>query len=207
MIALIVILTILLLILILPVGADVSYLDGAFALKAKAGPLRIQILPKKEKQPKEQKEKDKPKEKEPKAGAKEKPKQKMTLEDYLELAKIGLGALGRFRRSLSIDTFLLHVVSGAADPYGAVMQYGYLNAGLSALAPAFHRAFKVRREDVRTAVDLELGTTVFEAQLVLSIQIWEILTIGFCAGFAFLRWYLRRKREAKRQAKLTAQNA
>ena len=57
MIAIAIILVILILLLSLKVGVDVSYLGGVLALAVKAGPLKIAILPKKEKPEGEKKEK------------------------------------------------------------------------------------------------------------------------------------------------------
>ena len=45
-----------------------------------------------------------------------------------------------------------------------------------------------------------------DVQLVATIQIWEILYIGVCAGAAFLRWNHRRKKRIKAKRKLLAQN-
>ena len=51
MLALIIILILLILFLILPVGVDASYDGAVFTLKAKAGSIKLQLLPKKEKPP------------------------------------------------------------------------------------------------------------------------------------------------------------
>ena len=204
MIALCIVLAVLVLILILPVGVDAAYIDSAFSLKAKAGPARIGILPKKERPDKPEKKK-KPKEQKEAPEGKEHPKLKIGLADIKELLGFALKALGRFQRALSIDVFMLHMVSGAEDPYDAVMQFGYLNAGLSALSPLFHKVVKIRKEDIRTAVDLELKRPLIEARLAATLQIWEILYIGICAGCAFLRWFLRKKKEAKAAARAGAE--
>ena len=206
MIALCIIVILLLLLLILPVGVDAAYLDGVFSLKLKLGPVRKTLLPKKQKEdaPEEPKKKKKKKKKK-KDGDAEKPKKKLGLGDVLELAKIALKALGRFRRSLSIDVFMLHVVLAAADPFDAVTQSGYLNAGLGALSPLFHKALKVRSEDVQTGLDVLPGSIAFEGRIVATLQIWEILHIANCAGAAFLRWYLRRRRAARAEEKCLKQ--
>ena len=47
MLALVIIVVLLVLFLILPVGVDAAYDGAVFALKAKAGLVKIQILPKK----------------------------------------------------------------------------------------------------------------------------------------------------------------
>ena len=198
LLALVIIVVLLVLFLILPVGVDAAYDGAVFALKAKAGLVKIQILPKKEKPPKPEGEKKPKKEKKKKREQEHKPKQKLTLDDILELAGIGLKALGRFRRSLSVEKLMLHMAAAAPDPYDAVLLYGRVNAGLSALSPLLHRALKIREEDIRTCVDTEPGTMFLEARVVVTLQIWEILYIAFSAGFAAWRWLIKRKRKIRK---------
>lgn len=202
MLALIIILVLLILFLILPVGVDAGYDGAVFSLKAKAGPVRIKLLPKKEKPPgaeeKEKPKRKKEKKRKEKREEEHKPKQKLGLDDILELARIGLKALGRFRRSLSVDVFMLHMAAAASDPYDAVLLFGRVNAGLSALSPLLHRALKIREEDIRTCVDTEPGNLFLEARVVVTVQIWELLYIAFSAGFAALRWLGRRKRKIRK---------
>lgn len=198
LLALVIIAVVLILFLILPVGVDAAYDGAVFALKAKAGPVKIQILPKKEKPPEPEGEEKPEKEKKKKREQEHKPKQKLTLDDILELAGIGLKALGRFRRSLSVDKLMLHMAAAAPDPYDAVLLYGRVNAGFSALSPLLHRALKIREEDIRTCVDTEPGSMFLEARVVVTLQIWEILYIAFSAGFAALRWLIKRKRKIRK---------
>jgi len=212
LIALAVILAVLVLILILPVGADVSYIGNVFSLAVKAGPVKIGILPKKEKdetakETKPQKEKKKTKAESSEAEAEKKPKQKLTFEDIMGIVRLALDALGRFRRSLSIDVLMLHLTTAGPDPYSAVMNYGYFNAAIGALLPSLHRAFKVKKEDIDSQIDFEADKLKIDARLQLTIRIGEILLIALCAGFAFLKWMLRRRRRAKAAAKAEKENA
>ena len=193
MLAVCIILVVLLLLLIIPVGADVRY-EEAFSLRLKIGPLKFTLIPGKKK-PKKKPEK---KPSGHKVGkAKEKPKQKLTVQDILTLSRIGLDALGRLRRSLSIDLFRLHVLVAAPDPYDAVIRYGALNAGLGVLSPAVLRALRFRREDVRTDVDVQGSEGSIDFRLQATLQIWEVLWIALCAGWAFLKWNAQRKKSAK----------
>lgn len=202
MIALIILLAILALILLLPVGAELSYLDGALSAKARIGPVRLRLWPRK---------KEKAKAADGEAGKKEKPskahkhkdggkKNPLTREDIFSIAKLGLKALGRFRKCLSIDVLMLHICAGASEPFDAVKQYGYFNAALGTLHPLLHRAVKIRREDIATAVSFESEKTAVDARVAATLRIWEILYIGVCAGFGFLVWLRRRKKRAKQLA-------
>ena len=205
MVALGIILVLLILLLLLPVGVDVSY-DGALAVRVKIGPLKFTLIPskpKKERPPKAEKQK---KQKKPSLRKIEKQrakkKLKLTVQDILDLVRIGLQALGRFRRSLSIDLFRLHILVAADDPYDAVMRYGALNAGLGTLSPAAHTALKFRREDVRTDVDVQGAEGSLELQIIATLQIWEILRIALCGGFSFLSWYLNLKKAEKARTEI-----
>ncbi len=200
MIVWIIVLLVLLLILACPVGIDGAYQTARFSLKLKIGPFRKALFPReKEKKKKKKEKKEKPK---PQETGEKKPKKKpgFTLDDILTLAEIGLDALHRFRVHLSIDRFLLYWTAAAADPYAAVMQYGRINAALGSLMGKAHTALKIRDEDVRTTIDLILEHPQIEAQLVLSIQVWEVLLIGIIAGAAGLRWMIRKKRNERAAA-------
>ena len=209
MIVLAIILLILLLILLLPVGADASYIDGSFALKAKVGPLRFGIIPGKEKDAGEKREKkSKPKkEKKPHkdVGAegrkKIKGKPKLNFDDIMTIIRIGLKALGRFRRSISVDELMLHFVSGGTDPYSAVMNYGYFNAAIGALQPLLHKAFKIKHEDYASSMDFGEDKLKIDGRIVLTVRIGEILLLILCAAFAFLKWFLSFRRRTKQQSK------
>ena len=200
MLAWMIVLLVLLLILAIPLGADAAYGPREAFLKLKIGPFRKTVLPgtgrKKPKQDKPQKPKTETPAEEKPAGR----KIKLTLEDFLELAEIALKALRRFNLHLSVDLLELDYTAASADPYGAVVQYGRVNAFLGAIAGPLHRTFLIRREDVRTGLDFEAAKPAVSARLVLSIQVWEILLIAVCAGASGLRWYLNKKRAARADA-------
>ncbi len=212
MIALIIILVLLILLLSLKVGVDVSFLGGVLSLSVKAGPVKIAILPKKEKPEGEKKEKKKKPEQPEGEAAEEKPKKekkkgpKLMLEDILEIAKLALKALGRFFKSLRMDYLLLHLTTAGPDPYSAVMNYGYFNAALGALLPLLRRVFKIGREDISSQVDFESDKLKIDAGTAITIRIGQILFIALCAAFAFLKWLLRRRRRAKADEKVAKNN-
>ena len=196
----IIILVILLLILACPVGADAAYTADAGFLKLKIGPFRITLLPAKKKPKKEKKKKEETAESdEPKKTGKKK-KTKLTLDDILTLAEIGLDTLHQFRIRLSVDLIKLYWSAAASDPCDAVMQYGRINAVLGALQGKAHTALKIRSEDIRTELDLTAERPKIEARIILSIQIWEILLIGILAGAKGLRWIIRKKRNERAAA-------
>ncbi len=213
MIALGIIILIIVLLLILPVGADVGFMEGVFSLKIKIGPFRIAVLPAKSKEGGGQKPKKEKKHKKKKTAPAEaeaegekvaKPRQKLTFDDIMGIVRLGLQALGRFRRSISVDLLMLHLVTAGPDPYSAVMNYGYFNAALGALLPLLHKCFRIKKEDYDSHIDFEAEKLQINVHAVLSVRIGEILLIVICAAVGFLKWLLRRRRRAKAEAKAAA---
>ncbi len=212
MIALGIIIFILLIILLLPVGADAAYIDGAFTLKAKIGPIKKGLVPGTEKDGEEKAKKNKKPKKAKKKlpttddGTKKKPKAKLKLgfDDVMTLLRIALKALGRFRRSIKVEKLMLHLVTAGPDPYSAVMNYGYINAAIGALRPLLHKAFRIKEEDYASAIDFEADKLKIEARIVLTVRIGEILLLVLCAVFAFIKWFLSYRRRMKQQAKEAA---
>ncbi len=186
-----IILAILIVILLIPVGVDLGYEDGQFHLSAKINGFLLQLIPKpsrKEKdKPKEKKPKKEKKKKEPKPGEEEKKKKKRKLEfsmdEILELVKSVLRGLGRFRRKLTVNRFLLHYLAGGKDPYNTAMQYAYVNAALSSLAPICAQRFTVKHSDVWTDVDFMADRMQVDFGLALTIRIGQILGVGLSVGF------------------------
>ena len=195
-----IVLAVIVLLLLTKVGVHVRYGDE-LALSAKVGLIRIRILPAKEKKPKEKKPKKKKKKKPKAAEEHEKKKQKLTVEDILDIVKLGLKALGRFGRALRLDRLHLHLCVGKDDPYDTVAQYGYINAALGTAVPLLHRAFKIRDEDITTAFRFDTTEMALQAEVIATFRIGAILRIVLCAGGGFLVWLIRRKRRAKAQKK------
>lgn len=196
----IIVIVLLLLILIMPVGVRAAY-DGGISLRLKLGPVGVRLLPRKKKRPKPERKKNAKRETSEKPKKSGKPKKKLSLADVRTLAQIALRALHRFRVHLSIDALRLHVVAAASDPYDAVLLYGRVNAGLGVLLPEAHRVLNIRDERISTDVDLESQTLCIESEITATLQIWEILLIVNCAGAALLVWLLRRRKQARADAK------
>ena len=204
MIVLGIVLALLFLLLLTPVGVAAAFLDGVLSLAVKLGPFRLTLLPRKKKgDGGEKREKKKPKKsKKPEKSQEEKKKtskQKLSREDITGIVKLALKALGRFRRHLSLDELMLHVTVATGDPYDTVLRYGAVNAALGAFLPLLHRAFKIRREDIGTAMDFEQEKLAVQAKLTATLRVWEILHIAFCAAGSFLLWMHRRKKRRKQE--------
>lgn len=205
MLVLIIILLILSLILLLPVGADACFYNDGGRLKVKAGPVSITLLslpkeykPKKPKKAKKSKKDKKSEEDEEPKAAEGHKKKKLSLQDILALVKIGLRALGRFRRQLSVDLLELELTCAGDDPYSTAMSYAYLSAASGTLLPMLHRVMKIRDERIKLDVNFELPGMEYYTHVIATIQIWEVLYIAFAFLFGFIGYKIKSRSKTKK---------
>ena len=220
MIVLKILLAILVLIFLLPYGVDVGYLEQVFFLKVKVGPLRIKILPKKEKTPeqleeerkkkeakaakKEKAEKDKekkPKKTEESSGKKKSFLPKAGLSDWMELAQKAFQALGKIFGSFRADYLCLHCVVGSPDPYDTAVRFGYISAAAEALLDEENGLLKIRKKDVSLDMDFLSESIFAEGEIVISAALWRLVGVVLVLGFQFLRWRRLLKKKEKNEHK------
>ena len=194
---------IVLLVLMLPVGVSAAYDDSGFLLRLKIGVLGIRLFPRREKR-KPRRERGAEASGAPQTAKKpKKPKPKLKLRDIRDLLQIVLRALHRLRVHLSVDVLQLYITVAADDPFAAVRFYGAVNAGLGIALAELHKVLKIRDEDVAADIDLDAQQLRITAKVAATLQIWEILLIGICAGAALLVWHFRRKKQAKAEGGTT----
>ena len=206
MIFLIVLLILILLIFFVPYGVDVSYEGGVFELRAKAGPFRVRIFPRKpltEEQKAEKKskrEKKKTQKKDDNETLKVKPKKKLDLDFILALLKMGAHAIRRFFKSFSIDFFKLHYTAAGSDPYQTAMQYGYACDAAETLPVLLGDVIHVRRHDVEISSDFLTDQQSIDVRLVVSLQLYKIVHVAIAFGVEFILWKIKDRREKKAAA-------
>lgn len=203
-----VILAIIVLIMLIPVGADIAFENSELRVSAKACGVLMPIYPK----PPEEKKAEK-KEKAAEEATEEKPAEekktrslpKFNKEELLELAKAGIGAVGKFGRKVKVDRFLLHYVAAGRDPYNTAMTFAYVNAALSTLAPMCAKRFTVKDCSVWTDVDFTRDDMQLDFGLAMTIRIGQIMGIALGVGFKALGILRRNKKRLKQEA-LEAEN-
>ena len=201
MTAWLIVVIVLLLFLMLPIGVDAAFRQETFFLNIRIGPLRLRILPPKEPAKAHGEKKKEKKKKAGKDGGKQKPKLRPGKDDIFDGLRLVIGLLSGLRRHLSVDLLRLNFVCAAPDPYDAVMQYGYVNAGFSLLSPLLHRVLNIRDEEIVLDLDVTSEKPGIDARLVATFQIWEIFYLGFYGGIGFLRWFLAFRKSSKAKAK------
>lgn len=210
---------VILIVLLVPIGAELGYVGAELSLSAKVGAFSIRLLPKKpkdENEPKETKEKKPKKEKKEKPPEPEKKKENilkkldLSFDELLEILKKlfrGLGKFGKF----TVHKFMLHYVAAGSDPYSTAMTYNYVNAALSSLAPLCGKGFRVKGDvDVWTNVDFTKDKMQLEAELSITLRLIQLLHVALAIVFGVLGVLIKnriRVSKGKRAAKKENKNA
>ena len=165
------------LLLLLPVGLEARYAAGVFSLTARAGPVPIRLLPRRAAK----------KETEPaKSAPRRVPKPSPAI-----AARCGLAALGCLRGRVWLSRLRVHYTAGGTDPYRAAMAYA--RAGLALESVAALCAGRVKRTDLRAAVDFD-GPAALEADALAWSRAGFLLWAAGCFCFAILREYYRQNK-------------
>ena len=154
-------------------GAWVSYRSGVLTLKGKVGPVKLTILPQKEKKP----DKKKPK---PEKSAEDKPKKQP--KELLALARralpVALEAAGRLKRKIRVDRLFLDVTVGGEDPAAAAITYGGINAALGMIWPLVEQNFNVKDRCIRTAMDFSAAETDLSLEVAATLPVGQALALA-----------------------------
>ena len=194
---------VLLVVLLVPVGVEMSYVENKLSLAAKLSFYSYTLLPKKEKaevsQVSEKKAEPEKKEKKPN---KDKKKRGLNFEEILEIVKKALKGLSKFGK-LTVHDFMLHYVAAGNDPYSTAMTYNYVNAALSGLAPCCACAFKLKGDvDVWTDIDFSREKMFIETRFSVTLRLVQVLHVAIVAGFGVLGVLIKNRRRLLKEKKL-----
>lgn len=185
---------ILVLLAILPLGADARYDADGFALDLVIGPVRKRILPGKKKDPAEKKKKKEPTKAKKKAAPQGTPaaaeeKKGGLITDFLPLVKTALDFLNDFRRKLRIRHLELKLILAADDPCDLGIHYGRANAALGNLMPQLEKCFVIKKRDVQVECDFEASQTVILARADVTITLGRLLALVVRYGVRLIKQY------------------
>ena len=195
-----------LLLSLLRVGAIVDF-GGKLRVRLRVGPVRLTVLPKKEKKakrpeeasPKTPEEKKKPKA----AGGHRLPK--LSFSELRELAGTALGALKktlrRTCRRTRIDPLEVGVVLAGDDPADTAQTYGYANAALWTLMPKLEELFYIPKPSVYLGMDFTKTETSAEGTVGISLRVCDLFAILFTLAAPVGKWFLRWRRTHRSEAK------
>lgn len=202
-------LLIIIIVMLIRIGVYISF-GGELCVRAKIGPLTMQLIPKTEKanKPKKpKKEKKKKEEKEPEQKLKEKKKPNLTFEDIRSAFPVLMEALGnalrKAGRGIRIDPMRLSVTFGHDDPAKTSEMYGWGCSAMWTLMPRLEQHVRLPDPQIHLDVDYNAVRTRAEGEIMISLLIGDIFGILGSLGVPILKWFLTTKRK-KRAAEKTS---
>jgi len=196
MVALCIIMAVLLvivIILLIPVGAEAEYDEPGVTLWLRIGAVRKALYPRPPK-PEGEEKKTAKKEKEP---SQEKTKKGGTLQLIKELLPVGIEALGKFKRGLIIKKLRLYFCFGGDNPAKVALSFGGASAGAGMIVPLLQQNFRIKEMDIRNSVDFTSAENRVYAHADIRIRPITLIAIALTAGVKALKIFLRRKKEAR----------
>lgn len=199
-----ILLALILLILFLRVGVRITF-GEQLKVDACAGPVKIAIIPKKEK-PKKEKPKKEPKpKKKKKETEEEKPKEKkklgLTFEDIRTaipaLFEAIKGALRKTRQRMRIHPLQLSLTFGSDDPAKTSEMYGWASTAVWTLMPQLEQLMRIPDPHIHLDVDFQAVSTKAEGEVGISFQIRDFFAIAFAAAKPVLKWFFAFKKAKK----------
>lgn len=198
-------LALVLIVLIMPVGTELSYIDKQIKVLAKVGPASICLYPRNKAEGKPKKE---PIVKEKKlasgSGEKKKTAKKLNfcIEEIIELLKKAVCGLGKFGK-LTVHKFVLHFTAAGKDPYNTAMTFSWVNAGLSCLAPLCRQNFRIKDDvDVWTRIDFNQESLFLEAELTVSLRLIQVLHAALAVAFGALPILIKNRRRITKEKRM-----
>lgn len=172
-----------LLISLIRVGAVIEFGEERI-LSLAVGPLRLKILPAKEKKEKKKKEPRKKKEKteKPKDTAPKK-KKKITLQKVKELWGILWPALKktlrRVGRGIRVSPLRLSITVGGDDPAKVAETYGWLSQAVWGVMPQLEKLMDIRKPYIHTGFDFDAHKTALSGKVGITMRIGTGFAIVF----------------------------
>ena len=184
------------------VGALVVLKDGSATVDVKISVFRIRVYPKKENPEKEKKEKKNPEGKEKKSFPK--PALEEIKDAVSTLWPPLKKAIGRIRRGIRISPMDVSLtLGGLDDPAKTSELYGYLHSGMWSVMPVLEEGLDIPDPHIHIGIDFNTEKTAVEGNLGITARIGTLLAAGLCVGIPALRWFLKYRKNVKKQTPAT----
>ncbi len=166
---------------LLPVGLEAAYEEGTFSLTAR--PIPVKLLPRERVRKLERQG-----EREAEHLWQKLPKPILRL-----LAENGWRAAKGLAPYVAVEKLRLHIVTGGADPYGAVMAYGRAGVLMEALGARYEGA------DLSVRADMTGGPSAYEGRVRVQVRFGNLIGAAASFGTGFLRGYFLYRHNAGRE--------
>lgn len=160
------------------------------------GPIRMQVVPKKEtakKKPKKdkatKKKKEKPKKEMPKITA------RAVLDSLPELWRILKKGLRMTFHRVRVAPMDISAVIGGDDPADTALLYGRLSAAMYTAMPMLQELVHMPDPHIHLEPELQGGETRISGEVGVSFLIWDLTAIGFACGVPLIKWLLRLRKQ------------
>lgn len=184
------------------VGTLVVLKDGSATVDVKISVFRIRVYPKKENPEKEKKEKKNPEGKEKKSFPK--PALEEIKDAVSTLWPPLKKAIGRIRRGIRISPMDVSLtLGGLDDPAKTSELYGYLHSGMWSVMPVLEEGLDIPDPHIHIGIDFNTEKTAVEGNLGITARIGTLLAAGLCVGIPALRWFLKYRKNVKKQTPAT----
>jgi hypothetical protein len=206
-----ILLLLILLLLFLHVGVELSF-GEELRLRAKAGPVSIQLIPKppKKERPEKKKKKEKKPKKPPAEG--EEPKKKRPKPTFADIRSAAPAlwtslrrGLRKTRRRMRIDPLQLSVCFAGDDPSKVAEMYGWAETVMWTVMPQLERLVRIPDPSIHLETDYNSFRIRAEGRLGIWFQVRDLIAIGFAFGIPVLKWYLAWKKEKTAREKAAKQ--
>ena len=188
------ILLLFLLLSLLRVGVIVDF-GGELRVRLRVGPVKLTVLPRKEK--KAQKKAAEAAGKTPE----EKTKPKAAGGHRLPKLSSLMRTLRRTCRRTRIDPLEVGVIFAGDDPADTAQTYGYANAALWTLMPKLEELFYIPKPSVYLGMDFTKAETSAEGTVGVSLRVCDLFAILFTLAVPVGKWFLRWRRAHGGEAK------
>lgn len=176
-----IILAAVLILALLRVGAVAEFSEDGLIVKARVGPFALTVYS--SEGPVKTKKKEKPKKKAKQKVKVDKKKEEEPVKPGLvQILKSQLPAIGRtlsrFKRRLLINELTIFYLSAGEDAAQTAMIFGAVSAGYGFVISFLENNFRIRKRDLRTAVDFQRQEPYIYIKAHFSLAIWEIVYIA-----------------------------
>ncbi len=191
MAALLIIFLILTILMLLPLGIDGGYSDRGLVVGIKAGPFNLRMIPTKKRHTKVKKASKK--QRKPKKQKGKKPKAPMSKKELISLIKLGLKALKRFGKRLSVDYLRIHVEYATDDPFDTAIGFGAANAALGTLFPLIDSVMDIKEPDFYLGCSFTRDKTAVDVWITVTIRVGQLLFVAMAFGTDFIMQKIKNK--------------
>ena len=158
------------LVLLIPIGADLSYDSDGLSVYLRLWRKLIKLFPKKKQ--------------DNLFSGKNNKKHGLSFHDWPDIITTVRIAL----KHIEVDKFMLHYTASGADPYDAVSRYGKVYAIVNAVYPLID----AKENDVVIKTDFEKESSIIIFEIKINTRIYKLFEISFSEGAAVLKIFLNR---------------